>query len=151
MATYSSTSFAGTDVSGAHIGDTEAGRLAALLKGTDTTPCIVTLSAAAEAANIISVSVQLTDANGDNLASGRDCRAQVLDDDGVAGVVAAWTVTGTDCTLISTDAQPSLLFTADGGTATLAVKDIAGGSGEDVHLVVEVIGGGGAVASLTFD
>ena len=116
------------------------------------------LSAAAEAADAIVVTVQLEDGAEDSVSEALICRAQLLDENAELGAVADWTIAETGAgTEISTTARPALLFQLSaGGAAALTVTDVNGASDTTVYLLVEVFAGAGDVGqasylALTFD
>ena len=113
----------------------------------------LTLTAGAEAANVIAVTVA-------GPAAASQYVATVYDAAMLLGVATAWTMAETgDGAEVSTTAKPRLLFTTSAaGAATLSVTDVAGASGLTVYLEVRPVaasagisGGGAAIIALTFD
>lgn len=122
------------------------------------------LTPAAEAADVIAVTVQLKDAAGDDLAEAAECMAEVYQLDGTkAATVGASGFgvkeNGAGAPLEGSDntGLPTLFFSLDAnGAAQLDVKDEAGGADTKVFLVVTVFGttaraGRQTKSTLTFD
>lgn len=112
-------------------------------------------TANAEAADVITVDVQVKDQEGANQAAIITCKAQVLDVNAELTAVGVMTMaeTGAGAEVTAT-ARPALMFTTDtNGVAQLSVTDVAGGSGLTVYLQIEALGGVGqpTVQALTFD
>lgn len=85
----------------------------------------LTFTVAAEIANVISVAIQSSHASAD----GYIVRALNSNRELVANTVITMTETGAGA-IVSTTARPALEFTLSaGGAATIAVTDVAGGSG----------------------
>lgn len=94
---------------------------------------MVTLSAAAEIANVISVTVQLVNTGGTSVAEAAQCIARVVGEP-AADYTIAETGAGTE---LSVTGHTGLVFTLSaGGAATIAVTDVSGASGESVYLEV---------------
>lgn len=111
---------------------------------------LVTLSAAAEDANVIDVTVQVVNAGGTSLSDTVRCIATVVGE-AAAGFTIAETGAGAE---VSTTAKPGLVFTTSAaGAATLSVTDVAGASGASVTLAVQVVDELGLTSTvdLTFD
>ena len=115
------------------------------------------LSAAAESSDVITVTVQLQDENGDNIAEAREVELSLFDNNGLEALVGAFHLGATAGTENSTTDKPRLFVTTTAaGLATIEVTDVAGGSGATVHLRAQVYGSGGRTGdtsrlAVTFD
>jgi hypothetical protein len=113
------------------------------------------LSAAAEVANVIAVTLQVKDFAGEDVEAQVYFHCQIFDANMLAGVVGSWRLAESgDGTEVSVTAKPSLLVrTSAAGAATLSVTDVAGGSGATVYLKVSPVNSYGKdqYLALTFD
>ena len=107
------------------------------------------LTAGAEAANVIEVTVQAAP------GAAVTYYAEVIDDaDGLPVAATEFHIGATTGTEISTTDKAGLLFTTTAaGAAVLEVTDVVGGAGQDVHLKLSPLGAAGEIAyiTLTFD
>lgn len=123
-----------------------------------TQPVVPTLAVAAEAANVIDVTVTLKNTQGTAVAAAHTCIAYLYDADMDLVDPAAFTLAETgDGAEVSTTARHTLIFTTSAaGVATLSVTDVGGASGATKRLVVKVISdgntlGGETYSAVTFD
>lgn len=147
--------FNGTSNSAAHIGDKAAKNLAAALFPT-TEPLKVVITAGAEAADIIRITLQVQDRDGRNLAESAKLHVRLYDAAMVESLVAAFTLTevASEGSFVTTDVRPACIIdTESDGTASIDVEDEATGSGLTIHALVEFLDREGAtfLQTLTFD
>jgi len=115
------------------------------------------LTAGAEAADVIEVTAQLrgnAGAASDNVAEQGTFLLQLLDDNAELAAAAAFTAGVTTGTAVSSDTRPAMVIQTDAsGTAVVDVTDVAGGSGETVHVLATPLNFGGRpnLLSITFD
>lgn len=104
------------------------------------------LTALAEAANVIPVTVQIRDEWNIPFSDTVQCRADILDADMVHALVGAFTAAETGAGVeISTTARPSLLFDTDAnGVAEVSVTDVSGIFAGTVYLQVAPLAGVGS-------
>lgn len=111
------------------------------------------VTAAAEATDVIALSLALVDQEDDALEETRLFKAEILDDNAELAAVGAFTIDG-GTAAVSTDTRPALIFQlAAGGTASLDITDVVGASGATVHVKIEPLDLRGATVleTLTFD
>lgn len=110
----------------------------------------VSLSAAAESADVIAVTATLTDLYGNTITNADQWKAEV-----VGEAAAAYTIAETGAGAeVSITARPALVFTfSAAGVAELSVTDVSGGTDTDVVLLLTPTDTFGKPASitLTFD
>jgi len=103
-----------------------------------TIPALVDLTPAAEAADVIAVTVNLVDLEGDDLDRAQRLLCEVFKDDMTQASSAEFTLAETGSgSEVSTTAKPRLLIDTDAsGDATVSITDVAGASGATVFLQV---------------
>lgn len=107
---------------------------------------VPSLSAAAEAGNAIAVTIALKDGAGNALARTQRLKCQVIDADGLVGVVASWRCaeTGAGSEVTST-AKPTLYIATDAtGAAVVTVTDVSAAHAGTVYLEVTPVSVAGA-------
>jgi hypothetical protein len=126
----------------------------AALVAASTEAVLPTLSAGAESANAIPVTVQLKDLTGTNVARTQRCIAEVIDANGLTGVVGSWRCAETGAGAeVSTTAKPTLIFDTDAnGAAVVTVTDVSGSYVGSVYLLVTPVNKTGtpSLVTLTF-
>jgi hypothetical protein len=122
--------------------------------------CTVSLTAGAEAADVIAVTVNVTDLGGTAVSRAQRVVFTVYEATMIEAVAAAFTCAETGAgTEISTTANARLVIDTDAnGDAIVSVTDVAGASGKTVYCTAELIPASGthtygaaALVPLTFD
>ena len=113
------------------------------------------LTAAAEAANVRTVAVQVKDFLGANVEAACKFHCELFDVNMLPAVTASWRLSETGAgTEVSTTAKASMIIqTGVAGTATLSVTDVAGASNTTVYLKVSPLNSFGRdeYVALVFD
>ncbi len=115
------------------------------------------LSKAAEAADVIAVTCQLKDLDGNNLSEAREVELCLIDNNGLESLVGAFTITPTTGTAKTTTAKPRLVVESNAaGLVVVDVTDIGGASGLTIHMLARVMSdanriGGQERLAITFD
>lgn len=104
------------------------------------------LSAAAESGNVIAVTVQLQDVNGNSVASAKDLEIRLLDDNGDAPNPASAQkiskTSGDGATWVTAESKDSaIITTAADGSASIDVTDVSTASTDTFQLVVTALSG----------
>lgn len=113
------------------------------------------LTVNAEASNVITVDLELTDQEDNTLEESRTYMARLFDANALLALSTAFRLAETGSgTEISATAKSSLIFSlGSAGTAKLAVTDVAGASGATLYLVITPLNLRGApvYTTVTFD
>lgn len=127
---------------------------------TDGTPELlgleVDISPQAEAANVISVEINVNDAEGDPVSVSWSALVQLVDGNGDAtNPATAFEFDATTGTMVTAATQDSGIVTSDAsGDIVLDVTDVAGASGATIYCIVQPVGGVNArpaYSAITFD
>lgn len=101
------------------------------------------ISAGAEASDVIELTVQLEDEDGDSVAEALSFIIEIYENTMIEAVAAAFTLAATSGVEVSATANArAIITTTAAGLAVIDLTDIATGSGKTMHVVVRPLASG---------
>lgn len=122
--------------------------------GSGETPIKFSITEGSETANVIQLTIQAQDYEGNNVAAAIDAKIVIFSAAMLKLLVAAFHCGVDTGTAVSTDSQPELIFTTNAsGQAIIDVTDVAGASGATVRYEVKPMARPGEISygDITFD